>query len=246
LERYKLTFAYEGTNYFGSQRQETTPTVQRALENALSCIGWQGDSILLAGRTDTGVHASGQVAAFDFEWQHDPEELLRAINAKLPTDIAVTQISIVPREFHPRFDASSRVYSYRIYCQPIRDPFRERLAWRQWPPLNGRLLDQAAEVLIGTHDFAAFGTPPRKEQSTIRNLYLANWSLEGDEWKFTIQANAFLYHMVRRLVFFQVAIAQGRLPLSLLGKLLKVPKQKAISGLAPSNGLTLIKVTYPE
>jgi tRNA pseudouridine38-40 synthase len=112
--------------------------------------------------------------------------------------------------------------------------------------LNGLLLNQAAEILIGTHDFAAFGTPPRKEQSTIRNLYLANWSVEGDEWKFTIQANAFLYHMVRRLVFFQVAIAQGRLPLSLLGKLLKEPKQKAISGLAPSNGLTLIKVTYPE
>lgn len=245
MERYKLTFAYDGTRFFGSQRQDKTPTVQRELENALGCIGWQGKTILLAGRTDSGVHASGQVAAVDFEWQHSPEELLRAINAKLPSDIVCKNVNIVQKDFHPRFDAISRLYTYRIYCQPIRDPFRDRYAWKQWPSLKGELLRQAAEILIGTKDFAAFGTPPRKEQSTIRDLMSASWSLDGDEWIFKIQANAFLYHMVRRLVYFQVAIAKGRFPIGLLSSYLKEPHQKTISGLAPSNGLTLIKVTYP-
>lgn len=246
LERYKLTLAYDGTDYFGSQRQENTPTIQRDVEIALNGIGWQGRAITLAGRTDTGVHASGQVIAFDLNWQHSPKELLRAINAKLPNSITVTDIEVTRPDFHPRFDALSREYSYRVYCQPIRNPFRDRFSARIWPDLDPLGLQNSASLITGTHDFAAFGTPPRKEQSTIREVFIADWSKKGDEWLFIIKANAFLYHMVRRLVFVQIAIAQGRIPLGSLSNLLERPKNKTISGLAPANGLTLTKVTYPD
>ena len=246
MERYKLTLAYDGTGYFGSQRQANNPTIQLALEKALYVLGWRGNSVSLAGRTDAGVHASGQVATVLMEWKHSADDLKKALNAVLPADMAVYTVDHCPKEFHPRFSATSRTYVYRIYHQPYRDPSRERYAWRIWPALDKDILQSIAEYLPGEHDFAAFGTPPRKEQSTIRSVKQARWFVVEDETRFEVEANAFLYHMVRRLVYVQVAIAQGRAPAKSLVEMLEKPNGKNVVGIAPPNGLTLTTVTYPE
>src|SRR5512142_1930207 len=214
MARYQLTLAYDGTDFFGSQRQAKKRTVQGELDKALCKVGWTGRSVMMAGRTDTGVHATGQVAACDLDWSHhSDEELVRALNAALPADMAVRQARMVPAKFHPRFDAISRCYRYRLFCQPLRDPLRERFAWRVWPPVNGDAFANTAKLFLGTHDFSAFGSPTTPRGGTVRTVTNAEWSqtrAAKDEWRFEVQANAFLYRMVRRLVFVQVAVAQGR------------------------------------
>jgi len=246
MARYQIILAYDGTGFSGSQRQATARTAQSELEKALRRLGWQGKSVLLAGRTDTGVHAAGQVAAFDLEWNHPLDELVRALNSNLPEEMAVSAAKIVPDDFHPRFDATSRRYRYRLFCQPLRDPLRERYAWRLWPSVDGETLREASQLLIGRHDFAAFGTPPRAGNSTIRTVMKAEWRNQGDEWTFEVQADAFLYHMVRRLVYVQAAVGQGKFPAQAIADLLEGRQRVVRPGLAPANGLTLVEVTYPE
>src|SRR5262245_9783591 len=138
MARYKLTLAYDGSGFAGSQRQAVakTRTVQAELEKALRTLGWTGRSIILSGRTDTGVHATGQVAAADLDWSHAEGDLVRALNSALPADMAVWSAAVVDDKFHPRFDATSRCYRYRLFCQPLRDPIRERYAWRVQPALS--------------------------------------------------------------------------------------------------------------
>src|SRR5512136_3392081 len=193
MARYQVILAYDGTGFYGSQRQGHTRTVQSELEKALGKIGWTGRSILMAGRTDTGVHASGQVAAFDLEWGHGMSELQKALNANLPSDLAVWKVSQVPDGFHPRFHATSRVYRYRLFCEEVRDPLRELYAWRVWPPVSG--LTRLAGVWSGRHDFSAFGSPTSPNGSTIRTVLSAEWKRKGSEWTFEIEADAFLYRM---------------------------------------------------
>ena len=245
MARYQVILAYDGARFTGSQRQANSRTVQGELENALHQIGWMGTSVIMAGRTDTGVHATGQVAAFDFnEWSHPADRLLHALNAKLPADLAVRKIKPVHADFHPRFDALSRAYCYRLFCEPIRDPLRERFAWRLWPRLDGDALNQTAEVFLGTHDFAAFGSATSEKGTTTRTVTESEWRRKPNgEWQFEVRADAFLYRMVRRLVFVQAAVAQGRglveeVQLALKGQA-KLP-----AGLAPAHGLSLIDVEY--
>ncbi len=246
MERYQVILAYDGTHFAGSQRQvPKRRTVQGELEKALKRIGWSGTSVLMAGRTDTGVHASGQVAAFDLEWRHSPDDLCNALNANLPPDMAVSAVDVAPSDFHPRFDAASRRYRYRLFCQPRRDPLRERYAWRVWPAPDGETLQSLARLFIGRHDFAAFGSPPRKEGSAVRTVMQAGWQPHDDEWSFDVQADAFLYHMVRRLVYVQVAAAQGNLSAETVARALAGQAQIPAE-LAPARGLTLVQVTYPQ
>ena len=250
MARYQVILAYDGTQFAGSQRQADSRTVQSELEKALRKLGWSGRSVLLAGRTDTGVHAAGQVAAFDLDWQHADSDLLRALNANLPLDMAARDLRIAPPDFHPRFDATSRCYRYRLFCQPVRDPLRERSAWRVWPQVDGEALSAAASLFIGQHDFAAYGTPPRAGGSTLRTVMDASWEARDDEWHFEVQANAFLYRMVRRLVFVQVAVGQGKFSVeaavrSLAGQADDSERSELPAGLAPAHGLTLVEVTYP-
>lgn len=244
MVRYQVILAYDGSGFTGSQRQANSRTVQGELEKALHELGWSGKSVIMAGRTDTGVHATGQVAAFDFEWAHTAEKLLKALNSKLSPDLAVTSLHSASAEFHPRFDAISRMYCYRLFCEPIRDPLRERYAWRIWPSLDGNALKQNAGIFLGTHDFAAFGSPTTPKGTTVRTVTKTEWRQMPDgEWQFEVQADAFLYRMVRRLVFVQVALAQGKTSVEKVQHALH-EQGKLLSGLAPSTGLALIKVNY--
>jgi tRNA pseudouridine38-40 synthase len=260
MARYKLTLAYDGSGFAGSQRQAATRprTVQGELEKALRKLGWQGRSILLSGRTDTGVHATGQVAAADLDWSHTESELVRALNAVLSGDIAIWSAEVVEDKFHPRFDATSRCYRYRLFCQLLRDPIRERFAWRVHPAIGPELLTTAAQLLPGTHDFSAFGSPTSPKGTTVRTVKKAGWTQAAeDEWQFEVQADAFLYRMVRRMVFVQVAVAQGKIPAEAIAHALAKPSPAGTrsgcrhgatatlpSGLAPAHGLTLVEVTY--
>ena len=245
MARYQIILAYDGTRFAGSQRQVNKPTVQSELENALSKVGWQGTSLLLAGRTDSGVHAAGQVAAADLDWPHTLDELRNALNASLPPDVAVQHVQVAAARFHPRFDAVSRWYRYRLFCQPVRDPLRERYAWRVPQPLNAADLEAGARALTGRHDFAAFGSSPRKEGPTLRTVMEARWLAQDDEWYFDVWADAFLYRMVRRMVYIQVTVAQGRLPVEAIPAALDGSKALP-AGLAPACGLTLMEVAYPS
>jgi len=160
MARYKLTLAYDGSGFVGSQRQASmkTRTVQGELEQALQKLGWSGRSVIMSGRTDTGVHATGQVASVDLDWSHTDDKLLRALNSLLPADVAVRSVEVVDAKFHPRFDAIARLYRYRLFCQPLRDPMRERFDWRAWPAINTNLLADAAKLFLGTHDFSALAS----------------------------------------------------------------------------------------
>ncbi len=251
MARYQIILAYDGSGFYGSQRQGQRRTVQGEIEKTLVRIGWTGRSVLMAGRTDTGVHASAQVAAFDLEWGHGLGALQRALNSNLPVDIAVRGVKQVHPRFHPRFDARSRRYCYRLFCQPVREPLRERYAWRVWPPVAN--LEPLSSIWPGVHDFSAFGSPTTPRGSTVRLVKSTGWRQAEDEWFFEIEADAFLYRMVRRLVYVQVAVGQGRACADDLKRALqdsleeKAAAQKRIpAGLALPNGLTLVEVKYDD
>jgi tRNA pseudouridine38-40 synthase len=170
------------------------------------------------------------------------------LNASLPLDMAAWEVWLAPPKFHPRFDATSRRYRYRVFYQPVRDPLREKYAWRVWPQVDGEALQEVAPLFVGQHDFAAYGTPPRAGSSTVRTVMTASWQAKDDEWHFEVQADAFLYRMVRRLVFVQVVVAQGKVSAeavacSLAGQ--AEDREQLPAGLAPAHGLTLVEVTYP-
>jgi len=250
MARYKLTLAYDGSGFAGSQRQANKRTVQGELEKALRKFGWNGRSIILSGRTDTGVHATGQIASADLHWSHTDSDFVRALNSALPYDMVVRSAEIVDDKFHPRFDATSRRYCYRLFHQPLRDPLRERFAWRVQPAIKSYKLAKAAKYLIGTHDFSAFGSPTTPKGTTVRTVIKAEWQqVSEDVWQFEVQADAFLYRMVRRMVFVQAAIAQGKIPAeaiadALAGQTSAKMRSGLPSGLAPAHGLTLVDVTY--
>ena len=260
MARYKLTLAYDGSGFVGSQRQASTKsrTVQGELEKALQKLGWSERSVIMSGRTDTGVHATGQVASVDLDWSHTDDQLVRALNSTLPADIAVRSAQVVDANFHPRFDATARLYRYRLFCQSLRDPIRERFAWRVNGDIDKNALAGSAKIFLGTHDFSAFGSPTTPKGTTVRTVLKAEWQqISEDGWHFEVQADAFLYRMVRRLVFVQVAVAQGKTSVeAIANSLAKQPpagirsgcRQGATatlpSGLAPAHGLTLVEVKY--
>ncbi len=246
MARYKIVLAYDGTDFKGMQRQARGRTVQSVLEEALRTLGWQQPSLLHAGRTDAGVHATGQVAAFDLAWRHTPAELQRALNALLPPDVAVQHVAESPPGFHPRYDALARRYTYRLFCQPHRNPLRERHAWRVWPPPDLKAMQRASRQLLGSHDFASFGRPQKKGGPTVREVYRAEWVQNEDALAFTFEANAFLYHMVRHTVAHLVAIGHGQAGWQSIRSLLKDPQPGGVQDLAPANGLELTEVRYPD
>ena len=245
MARYQLILAYDGTEFFGFQRQGATRTVQKVFEATLAQLGWQGKTIQFAGRTDTGVHASGQVVVFDLDWNHSCEKLKAALNAKLPDEMAVSGVSLAGADFHPRFDALSRTYHYTVYHRPERDPMQDRFAWRIWPELDGEKLSEAAALLLGTHDFSAFGRAMKPGSSTVRTVLESEWLPTPTGWEYHIKANAFLYHMVRRCVYLQVQAACAKMDLAAFHR--GVHEQAAMKpGLAPAKGLNLWEVEYPS
>lgn len=244
MARYRAVVEYDGTDFWGFQRQAEGRTVQGEFEAALTRLGWPGATIWGAGRTDTGVHAAGQVVAFDLDWAHGSPALQRALNANLPDDIAVQAVAESAPAFHPRFDARARRYRYTIYNAPARSPLRSRYAWHVQTPLDGPAMQAAAERLLGTHDFATFGTDPDGGANTVRTISRAVWSGGPSDWHFDIQADAFLYRMVRGLVGFLKQVGAGSLTPEDLEARLRARDRALCPPLAPACGLCLMEVLY--
>ncbi len=246
--KYRATIAYDGTDFAGFQRQVSGRTVQAELEQALQRVLDQPTPVVGAGRTDAGVHATGQVIAFRANWRHDETSLLRALNAALPGDVAVRTISVCDEDFHPRYDALSRTYEYTTYVDPVRQPLKRRYALQLLRTPDVERMNAAAQIIIGEHDFAAFGSAPsgRERATTVRRVLRAQWCAEEDTLRFTIEANAFLFQMVRRIVHALLLVGDGRWSPEMLRALLESRDPQRLKGLAPPQGLCLVKVTYQE
>lgn len=245
MAHYKSILAYDGTAYQGFQRQRRgIRTVQESVEKALRQIGWTGASLLAAGRTDAGVHARGQVISFELAWEHPTADLTTALNANLPRDIAVRSTEPAAEDFHPRFDARRRTYRYRLLLAEVRDPLRERYCWRRWPGPELQSMNAVAEQLCGRYDFGAFGPAPVDGGHTVREVFSAVWRESGDELEFEIEANAFLQHMVRRLVAALIRVGEEREPAAAVIDCLDRPQERWDGPLAPPRGLVLQAVAY--
>lgn len=196
-----------------------------------------------AGRTDSGVHALGQVVSFDIAWRHDEEALLRATNANLPDDIAFSDVSAAAPSFHPRFDARRRLYQYHVYNRPERNPLRRRYSWHVRRQLDLQAMNAAAATICGTHDFATFGQPPQGE-NTVRQVFRAAWREEGRCLVFDIEGNAFLYRMVRSIVGALRAVGHGEWTVRDFVAVFQAADRSLAAATAPAHGLVLASISY--
>jgi len=247
--------AYDGTRFAGFQRQaaDKGPTVQGEIEAALQRIAGEAIPIEAAGRTDSGVHATGQVISFQAR-KLDAATWRRALNAHLPEDIAIRAAQPVPDDFRARWSAQARSYRYRILVDATRSPLRERYVWRVPGPLDVEAMAAAAATLLGTHDFGAFGSSPRDQPKlgirghTVRTMRVVrcDWSAAAlDEVECDFTADGFLSGMVRRLVGTLALVGAGKLAVAAFQAILEARDKAHPGAAAPARGLCLTGVTYP-
>ncbi len=254
--RARATVSYDGTDYSGFQRQRNATTVQEVLETALAQVTQDTIGLVAAGRTDAGVHALGQVIAFETDWRHGVADLERALNAVLPADVAVRDVAEVDTGFHPRYDARARHYRYIVRNAPVRIPIGRRYHLHVPYPLDIHRMQEAAQRLVGKHDFATFGQPTRGEE-TRRHVFRAAWSpvpctstglgTGGQEealLAFDIGANGFLYRMVRSIVGTLLDVGQGRMSVSEFMEALASCQRSRAGKTAEPQGLCLMRVDY--
>ena len=240
----KLTVAYDGTNYNGFQRQKNGVGVQQVLEGALTELC--GEEILLkaAGRTDAGVHALGQVVSFSTAATVPASHIPRAIRHLLPKDIVVCQGKEVGEDFHARYSAKEKTYCYKIFLTDVVNPCLRNYAWEIKGCLDYKTMNEAAECLIGTHDFSAFRNSGSEMTTPIRTLTEAHWTQQGNELIFTITGNSFLYRMVRNIVGCLVKVGQRKITPDKFKKIMLAGERKAVGMAAPAQGLYLMHVQY--
>jgi tRNA pseudouridine38-40 synthase len=199
-----------------------------------------------AGRTDAGVHALGQVAAFDAPRRFDPAELRRALNAMLPPDILVREAAEADSGFDPRRDAAVRIYKYRILNRELRSAFQFHYAWHVPHPLNLSAMQAAARLFVGKHDFAAFRTLGTETRSTVREIYLSQWERRRELLIYRVEGSSFLRHMVRSMVSAMVEVGRNRLRVEAIGALLSGGARSQTPAPAPACGLFLMEIRYPQ
>jgi tRNA pseudouridine38-40 synthase len=241
--RVRAVVAYDGTDYGGFQRQANAPTVQAVLEAALAQVTREAIIVLAAGRTDAGVHAVGQVVAFDAAWRHGLSDLQRALNAVLPTDVAVQAVAEAVPDFHPRYDARSRHYRYTLYNAPARWPLARRYSLYVASLLDVAMMQRAAQALVGEHDFATFGKPPQGK-ITVRRVLAAEWDWEPPWLTFDIEANAFLHRMVRSIVGTLLQVGRGKMGVEEFVSVLASCDRSQAGPTASPRGLCLMEVKY--
>lgn len=243
--RIALLVEYQGTAYGGSQYQKNAPTVQGALERALGTLTGEPIRVAMAGRTDAGVHARGQVAAFRAESRRSTDVFVRGTNAHLPEDIAVRAARVVPADFDPRRHARRRWYRYTLHLGAERPVLLRHFVWRARADLGLAAMESAARHLEGCHDFAAFTAPSEAaRRRTERVVFGTSLAVQGETARFDIEANAFLPHMVRRIMGTLVEVGRGRLTERQFERLVREAMPGAANRTAPARGLCLMKVRY--
>ncbi len=246
MTRFAALVAYDGTAYHGFQRQrEGQPTVQGEIERALTRLAKETISVAGAGRTDSGVHALGQVISFTLDWRHDTASLRRAVNVNLAQDIVILQLKKVTSSFHPRFDARSRAYEYRIFNAPARHPMYRLYSWHAPRALDLDLMEEAAQFLVGRQNFATFGAPPQGV-SCVRDVLDARWERRGAFLVFHIRANAFLFRMVRSIVGSLKRVGDGAWSVKRFAAALQARDRGQSGPAAPPQGLFLTSVEYDD
>ncbi|MEA2024476.1 MAG: tRNA pseudouridine(38-40) synthase TruA [Actinomycetota bacterium] len=244
MPTYRIDLSYDGTGFHGYGRQNNVRTIQGDLETALFRI--TGDvKTAVAGRTDAGVHAAGQVVSFSVDAPLDTARLQRSLNGQLGPEIAANAITEVGDRFHARFSAAARRYRYRISNRPVHDPLAARTAWHVSEPLDVDAMDEAAGAFVGIHDFASLcrKAPGR---TTVREVLDARWIRAGDIVELSIGATAFCHQMVRSIVTVSVDVGRGRFRPEDVPAILEARSRETIQGLAPPQGLTLMTVTYDD
>jgi len=246
LNKIVLVLEYDGTDYYGFQVQPNGVTVQEKLEVAIRKLTGEQLRIIPASRTDTGVHAKGQVISFMTACQLPAPVIIRALNHFLPEDIAVKEAYRTRDAFDVRKGALSREYKYNIWNQPIRSPYWNRFAHRVVEPLDLGAMNEMCGKLIGEHDFISFASDLDEGKTTRRIVYRADVQKEGDLIVFNIAANGFLTHQVRNTVGALIRAGQGKLTAAGFDIIMEAKKPGSAGPLAPARGLCLTKVNYPK
>lgn len=236
---------YDGTRYAGFQRQKREITIQGEIERALASVTQEQTKIVGAGRTDAGVHATGQVISFPTGWKRSLSELQRALNALLPFDIAILELSELPLDFHARKSALSRRYRYTIFNRPVRSPLSRLYAYHWVGELDLEAMKGALGFLIGVHDFASFGRA-RAGGSTMRQVLEVDCRREGDYIDIDLEANAFLKRMVRTIVGTVLLVGRGEVSPQGFKEVLAAKDRSRARDLLPAHGLCLTRVSYPR
>ncbi|QPB84122.1 tRNA pseudouridine(38-40) synthase TruA [Pseudoalteromonas rubra] len=244
--RVALGIEYNGGNYSGWQRQCNVNSVQEELETALSNICNHKVDVVCAGRTDAGVHATGQVIHFDTHAERDMKAFTLGVNSQLPDDIAVRYATPVHEEFSARFSATARRYRYVIYNSVNRPGILRSGVTHYYHPLNAELMQAACPVMIGEHDFSSFRAVHCQSNSPCRNIHHLQVDRFGDYIVIDVKANAFLHHMVRNITGCLMDIGVGKYPPEWMAELLRIKDRTQASATAKPNGLYLVDVDYPE
>jgi tRNA pseudouridine38-40 synthase len=248
MPRYKLLIAYDGTSYGGWQSQPNSICIQDLLEKALTILVRQKCEVIGSGRTDAGVHALGQVAHFTTDETIDSGRVLFSLNALLPKEIRALDLSEVHDTFHARFDATGKIYHYRIHLDPVLDPFKRKYALHVQQKINLDALKEAAKLFTGTHDFSSFANSQTKGSAAkdpVRTLRRLDVIEEEGGVRLEFEGTGFLYKMVRNITGTLLEVAEGkRFPEDIASILLAKDRSKAGKAAFP-HGLFLVKVFYP-
>jgi tRNA pseudouridine38-40 synthase len=257
MRNLKVTLAYDGSEFSGWQVQPEAETIQGTLASAIGRV--TGEKVLPqgSGRTDAGVHALAQVASFQTESPIPPENLVVALNDLLPRTIRVSRVEEAPPEFHARHAARAKTYRYRMYRGAICPPFLARYVWHYPYPLDERAMAEAAQLIVGEHDFTSLAAvdaeknanqPGRQDSpanaSNVRRIFASGFERHGDELIYTVRGNGFLHHMVRNLVGTFVLVGKGTLSPGDIARILEARNRSAAGATAAASGLYLVEVEY--
>ncbi len=242
---FRIVLQYDGTAYHGWQVQPGSATIQGEVEAVLGRIARHPVRVQGAGRTDAGVHALGQVAGFRLDTRMSPEEMLRALNSMLPRDIRVVEARTASPEFHPRYQAVSKIYYYQIFTGPVISPFLTPHAHHHRWPLDAGKMREAARQFLGSHDFSAFCAADSEVRDRVRTVLASDLYQRDDLLVFVVQATGFLKQMVRTMVGTLIEAGRGRIEPAEVQRIIQGRDRDRAGSTAPAQGLFLYRVNYP-
>ncbi len=244
MKNLLLTIQYDGSNYHGWQVQKNSVTVQQIFQNAVEAVFKERLDVKGCSRTDSGVHANMYCLTLKTDMDIDDSGVVLALNSKLPNDIAVVGCKEVPMDFHPRYSCKSKEYVYQLYNGKIRNPFYANYAFHYRYPIDENYLNKEAQAFVGTHDYCGFCSSKSDVESTVRTVNSFKVWREGDMVYFSVEADGFLYNMVRIMVGTLLFVSEGKIKENELKDIIHSKERKRAGKTAPPQGLYLNKINY--